>query len=166
MINDILQEFQDITGIHCLPNSPELTSSKIHHSVPRSLPETPISQPIPPRNDLTPQSPFFLKKYQVRALTLSISLSLSLSLSLSVFLYSLCLCICLFFYFSLSLSLSLSVIYLLSICFSLFSLLSLSSFVSVSLSLSFCLPICLSLSLIIKNKITIQFPHGIGLVQA
>nr|XP_022289790.1 uncharacterized protein LOC111101549 isoform X4 [Crassostrea virginica] len=58
------KEFQDITGIHCLPNTPELTSSKIHHSVPRPLPETPISQPIPTRKDLTPQSPFFLKKYQ------------------------------------------------------------------------------------------------------
>ncbi|XP_078341563.1 uncharacterized protein LOC111101193 isoform X1 [Crassostrea virginica] len=64
MNSGIGKEFQDITGIHCLQNSPELTSSKIHFSVPRSLPETPISQPIPPRNDLTPQSPFFLKKYQ------------------------------------------------------------------------------------------------------
>ncbi|XP_078341985.1 uncharacterized protein LOC111100784 isoform X1 [Crassostrea virginica] len=64
MTSGIGKEFQDITGIHRLPNSPELTSSKIHHSVPRPLPETPISQPIPPRNDLTPQSPFFLKKYQ------------------------------------------------------------------------------------------------------
>ena len=84
MINDIFQEFQDITGIHCLPNTPELTSSKIHHSVPRSLTETPISQPIPPRNDLTPQSPFFLKKFQVRALTLSLCFSLCVSLFLSV----------------------------------------------------------------------------------
>ena len=121
MINDILQEFQDITGIHRLPNTPELTSSKIHHSVHRPIPETPISQPIPPRTDLTPQSPFFLKKYQVRALVLYIFLFLSfLSLYLSVLLFlSLSLCLYLFFSVSLSLSFCMSFSLSLTISFSL-----------------------------------------------
>ena len=117
MTNDILQEFQDITGIHRLPNTPELTSSKIHHSVPRPLPETPISQPIPTRNDLTPQSPFFLKKYQVRALTLSIFLSPTVSISLFFSLCSLCLSLSVCLSFSVFLPLFLS-LYLFSLSLS------------------------------------------------
>ena len=47
MINNLLKEFQDNTGIHRLPNTPKLTFTNYHHSVPRSLPKIPISQPNP-----------------------------------------------------------------------------------------------------------------------
>ena len=109
----------------------------------------PSHSPSPPRTDLTPQSPFFLKKYQVRALVLYIFLFLFfLSLYLSVLLFlSLSLC----FY----------------ICFSLFSLLSLSLslclylFFSVSLSLSFCMS---SLSLTISFSLSLSLSFSLSLI--
>lgn len=66
MASGIGKEFQDITGIHRLPNTPELTTTKIFNPSLRPLPDTPDHQGRHPthRSKLTPESPFFLKKYK------------------------------------------------------------------------------------------------------
>lgn len=66
MASGIGKEFQDITGIHRLPNTPELTTTKIFNPALRPLHDSPDQQRQPPKHssNLTPDSPFFLKKYK------------------------------------------------------------------------------------------------------